>query len=168
MNTTVAKEIERLREEIRKHDYAYYVLDRPTISDAQYDRRFAELKKLETAHPEWITADSPTQRVAGTPSKAFTPFRHRVPMLSLDSLYTLDELSAFNKRVHKELTVAEIDYVAEPKFDGLSMELIYENGVFVRGGTRGDGQTGEDVTENLRTIRALPLRLRHGNLPIPN
>lgn len=163
----ISQEIDTLRRQIREHDYAYYVLDRPTISDAEYDRLFNWLKELESEHPDLVTPDSPTQRVGGAPSKAFKPFPHRIPMRSLDSLYRVDEVAAFDKRIKKELGIDHVDYVAEPKFDGLSMELVYEDGVFVRGGTRGDGTTGEDVTSNLRTIRALPLHLDARALPYP-
>ena len=160
------KRIAALAAEIREHDHAYYVLDRPTISDAAYDQLFRELKELEEAHPDLRPADSPTQRVGGGLREAFKKVKHAAPMRSLDSLMNADEVREFDGRIRKGLGLDEglfaheVEYVAEPKFDGLSIELVYEDGVFVRGSTRGDGENGEDVTENLRTIRAVPLRLR--------
>ena len=158
--------IASLAAEIREHDHQYYVLDRPAISDARYDQLFRELRDLEEQHPDLRTADSPTLRVSGGLREGFKKVKHARPMMSLDSLMSVDEVIEFDARVKKGLGVqdglfaAEIVYQAEPKFDGLSIELVYEDGVFVRGSTRGDGETGEDVTENLRTIRAIPLRLR--------
>jgi len=154
------KRIEQLAREIREHDHRYYVLDRPTISDAAYDKLFRELKELEERFPDLRLPDSPTQRVGGGLRTAFKKVRHLKPMLSLDSLMERDEVLEFDGRVRKGLEVEAVTYVAEPKFDGLSVELVYQDGVFVQGSTRGDGETGEDITENLRTIRALPLRLR--------
>ena len=153
------KRIEQLAREIREHDHRYYVLDRPSISDAEYDRLFRELTALEERYPDLRPPDSPTLRVGGGLRTAFKKVRHVKPMLSLDSLMERDEVLEFDGRVRKGLEVEAVTYVAEPKFDGLSVELVYEDGVFVRGSTRGDGETGEDITENLRTIRALPLRL---------
>ncbi len=158
--------IASLAAEIREHDHQYYVLDRPAISDARYDQLFRELRDLEEQHPDLRAADSPTLRVSGGLREGFKKVKHARPMMSLDSLMSVDEVIEFDARVKKGLGVqdglfaAEIVYQAEPKFDGLSIELVYEDGVFVRGSTRGDGETGEDVTENLRTIRAIPLRLR--------
>ncbi|MFN8587225.1 MAG: NAD-dependent DNA ligase LigA [Candidatus Eisenbacteria bacterium] len=160
--------IAALAAEIREHDHAYYVLDQPTISDAAYDKRFRELKELEDAFPDLRAPDSPTQRVGGGLREAFKKVKHAAPMRSLDSLMNADEVREFDGRIRKGLGLDEglfaheVEYVAEPKFDGLSIELVYEDGVFVRGSTRGDGENGEDVTENLRTIRAVPLRLREG------
>jgi DNA ligase (NAD+) len=154
------KRIEQLAREIREHDHRYYVLDKPTISDAEYDRLMRELQSLEEQYPDLRLADSPTQRVGGGLRTAFKKVRHLKPMLSLDSLMEADEVLEFDGRVRKALEVERVTYVGEPKFDGLSVELVYEDGVFVRGSTRGDGENGEDITENLRTIRALPLRLR--------
>src|SRR5581483_134876 len=154
----------RLRDEIRRHDYLYYVLDRPEISDEEYDRLFNELKQLETEHPELVTSDSPTQRVAGTPVQAFANVRHVAPMLSLDSTTDAEMVRAFDGRIRRELNTSVVRYVLEPKFDGLSLELVYENGVLTRASTRGDGAVGEDVTQNVRTIRSLPLRL-HSRTP---
>jgi DNA ligase (NAD+) len=157
--TAAAKKIESLREDIRKHDYLYYVLDDPKLSDASYDKLMNQLKALEAGHPELVTPDSPTQRVGGKPRAGFETYRHRVPMVSLDNSFSFEELQDFGRRV-RELTGRErVDYVAEHKFDGLSMALIYENGLLARAVTRGDGATGEDVTPNVKTIRSIPLRL---------
>jgi DNA ligase (NAD+) len=156
----VRARIEALRNAIRRHDYLYYVKDRPEISDTEYDRLFRELQELEAAHPDLITPDSPTQRVGAPPLDQFQKVEHERPMLSLDSVVDREEVLAFDKRVKKELGLASVEYVVEPKYDGLSVELVYEHGRFVRGATRGDGATGEEVTANLRTIRALPLQLR--------
>lgn len=167
MNRDQARErIATLAAEIREHDHRYYALDKPSISDAAYDRLFRELKDLEEAWPDLRAPDSPTLRVGGALRAAFKKVRHTKPMLSLDSLMTETEAREFDARVKKGLGLdeglfaGEVEYTAEPKFDGLSIELVYQDGVFVRGSTRGDGETGEDVTENLRTIRAIPLRLR--------
>jgi DNA ligase (NAD+) len=160
--------IDALRKEIRRHDYLYYVKDRPEISDAQYDRLFRELSDLETAYPDLVTPDSPTQRVGAPPLEELTKVQHEKPMLSLDSVMGQEEVLAFDKRVRRELAKElgrelepeEIEYTVEPKYDGLSVELVYENGLFIRGATRGDGTTGEDVTVNLKTLRSLPLQLQ--------
>ncbi|MGH7254578.1 MAG: NAD-dependent DNA ligase LigA, partial [Nitrospirales bacterium] len=158
--------IEALREEIRRHDYLYYVKDRPEISDAEYDRLFRELQDLEAAHPDLVTPDSPTQRVGAPPLEALTKITHERPMLSLDSEANPDEIRAFDKRVKREIEIETVGYTVEPKYDGLSVELVYTGGTFTRGATRGDGFTGEEVTVNLRTVRALPLQLqRQDNLP---
>ncbi len=156
----LARRIEELREAIRRHDYLYYVKDQPEISDAEYDRLFQELQRLEAAHPELITPDSPTQRVGGAPSPELGKVRHARPMLSLDSIVDPAEVQAFDQRMKRELQVQEVEYTAEPKFDGLSVELVYDGGRFIQGSTRGDGTIGEDVTANLRTIRSLPLTLQ--------
>ncbi len=154
------KRIDQLRHEIRRHDVLYYVKNRPEISDAEYDRLFHELQQLEAAHPELITPDSPTQRVGAPPLEALTKVQHDRPMLSLDSVLDVEDVVAFDSRMRRELDKQAIQYTAEPKFDGLSVELVYEEGKFSRGATRGDGMTGEDVTVNLRTIRSLPLELQ--------
>ncbi|MBR3474268.1 MAG: NAD-dependent DNA ligase LigA [Oscillospiraceae bacterium] len=154
------KEIQKLRREIEYHNKLYYVLDAPVISDYDYDMLMNRLKALEAEHPELITPDSPTQRVGGMALSQFEPVRHQVPLESLTDVFSYDELFAFGDRMDSLLTEAH-DYVVEPKIDGLSMSLEYENGVFVRGATRGDGVTGENVTENLRTVRSLPLRIEH-------
>ncbi|MCS6289342.1 MAG: NAD-dependent DNA ligase LigA [Nitrospira sp.] len=156
---TAEQRIADLRRQIRHHDHLYYTKDRPEISDAEYDRLFRELVDLETAHPDLVTADSPTQRVGAPPLEELTKVSHEKPMLSLDSITDQDDVRAFDTRMKRELETDQILYTAEPKFDGLSVELVYEQGTFVRGATRGDGMVGEDVTVNLRTIRALPLQL---------
>jgi len=155
------KEIERLREKIRHHDYRYYVLDDPEIADGEYDSLMAELKDSEARHPDLVTPDSPTQRVGGAPAQGFAVVRHRRKMLSLDNTYTFGEVRAWAQRVKKALGAEEkISYVVEMKLDGVSVNLTYEEGRLVRGALRGDGESGEDVTTNLRTIRAIPLTLR--------
>lgn len=155
-----------LRAEIERHNRAYYVLDAPTIPDAEYDRLFRELQDLEAAHPALASLDSPTRRVGAPPLATFPPVVHRVPMLSLNNAFGDAEVAAFDQRVRDGLESAgPVEYAVEPKFDGLAISLTYENGVFVRGATRGDGATGEDVTPNLRTIRSLPLRLAGSGWP---
>ncbi|MDI6711348.1 MAG: NAD-dependent DNA ligase LigA [Bacillota bacterium] len=161
MNLEEARErIARLREEIERHNYLYYVLDAPEISDEAFDRLVQELARLEERFPELVTPDSPTQRVGGRPREGFVTVRHRVPMLSLANVFSAGEVADFGRRVHTALAEADVDYVVELKIDGLAVSLLYRNGVFVQGATRGDGETGEDVTANLRTIRSIPLRLR--------
>ena len=150
-----------LRELIDHHNYRYYVLDDPEIPDVEYDRMFRELQALEEAHPELATEDSPTQRVGGAPVEGFNEVRHLMPMLSLDNAFTADELVAFDRRVRERLKTEEaIHYSAETKLDGTAISLLYEDGHLVRGATRGDGQTGEDVTHNVRTVESIPLKLR--------
>ncbi len=154
--------LQRLAElcaQIHAHDYAYYVLDAPTIPDAEYDRLMRELREIEAAHPEWITADSPSQRVGGAPLSSFSGVQHRVPMLSLDNAMNEAELADFDRRVREKIGVSTVCYNAEAKIDGLAISLRYEDGVLVRAATRGDGERGEDVSQNVRTIRAVPLRL---------
>jgi len=153
------KEIEKLRQELRKHEHLYYVLDDPEISDAAYDRLMNRLKALEAEHPELITPDSPTQRVGGAPREGFETVVHRRPMLSLDNAYSYDELRDFERRVRELAGRKRIEYVTEHKYDGLSLALVYETGRLARGVTRGDGTRGEDVTPNVRTIRSIPLTL---------
>ena len=162
------KRIEELRREINHHNYLYYVLNRPEISDAEYDRLMDELISLESQFPDLITPDSPTQKVGAPPKEEFGKITHLAPMLSLDSCLDEKEVVDFDRRVKRELGIDNIEYVAEPKFDGLSVELVYEKGVFVRGSTRGDGMVGEDVTDNLKTVRPVPLRLREGKVKIPD
>ena len=152
--------IEELRRLIRHHDYLYYVLARPEISDGEYDRLFNELKRLEQKYPELITPDSPTQKVAGEVAEGFAAVAHSSPMLSLDNATTEDEIRDFEGRMKRILPDATFGYVCEPKVDGLGVALVYEKGKFVRGATRGDGRVGEDITHNLRTIRNLPTLLR--------
>jgi DNA ligase (NAD+) len=159
ISTADCDRLTRLKTQIRHHDYLYYVKDQPEISDGEYDRLFRELVTLEQRHPELITLDSPTQRVGAPPLDEFGKVRHDRPMLSLDSLIDPTEVLAFDQRMKRELGTDRIEYTVEPKFDGLSVELVYDRGRFVRGSTRGDGSIGEDVTINLRTIRSLPLQL---------
>ena len=150
-------EIETLRQELIQAGYKYYVLDKPTMSDYDYDHKLRRLEELESAHPEAVTPDSPTQRVGGQPLDAFNQVRHQVPLESLQDVFDFQELEAFDQRVKG--AVPEAEYVVEPKVDGLSVALEYEDGLFIRGATRGDGQVGEDVTENLRTVRSIPLKI---------
>ena len=151
------KEIARLREELNRAGYEYYVLDNPTMSDYDYDHALRRLEELEAAHPEAVTPDSPTQRVGGQALEAFTQVTHRVPLESLQDVFDFDELRAFDQRVRS--VEPKVAYSVEPKVDGLSVALEYQDGLFVRGATRGDGSVGEDVTENLRTIKSIPLRI---------
>ena len=161
---SVKKEVEELREKLRYHEYRYHVLDDPEISDAAYDKLLVKLKELEAAHPELVTADSPTARVGAAPREGFQSVRHTRPMLSLDNAFSFDALRDFDRRVREGIGREEIEYIAEHKFDGLSISLLYEDGVLVRGVTRGDGTTGEDVTPNVRTIRSIPLRIEKETL----
>ena len=162
------KRIEELRKLIRHHNYLYYVLNKPEISDAQYDKLMNELKELESKFPELITPDSPTQRVGAPPAEQFETVKHVRPMLSLDTAMEKEEIKKFDERVKRELGISDVEYVAEPKLDGLSVELIYEHGKLVMGSTRGDGINGENVTENIKTIRAVPLVLRSEEIPVPD
>ena len=162
----IRKRVQQLRAELDEHNYRYYVLDAPVISDARYDRLLRELKTLEQAWPELITPDSPTRRVGAAPAREFGQVRHRVPMLSMDNAFTEAEVRAWDERVRKALgTAGPVACTAEPKFDGASLSLRYEDGLLVRAGTRGDGRTGEDVTPNVRTIRSIPLKLRGRGWP---
>src|SRR3984885_10342193 len=155
----VGKKIEALREKIRHHEYLYYVVDNPEISDAEFDKLMRQLKGLEAEHPELITADSPTQRVGGKPREGFVKVPHSSPMLSLDNTYSEEELRDWERRVHQLSGQSDVDYVCELKLDGMSLALIYEDGKLVRGITRGDGSIGEDVTLNVRTVRSVPLSI---------
>jgi DNA ligase (NAD+) len=174
VNTTtksVEAKIESLRDEIRHHEYRYYVLDDPEISDAEFDRLLSQLKKLEAEHPELVTPDSPTQRVGGKPREGFVKVLHSTPMLSLDNAYSEEELRNWERRVHELSGRKDIEYVCELKLDGMSLALRYENGKLVRGITRGDGSTGEDVTLNVRTVRSIPLsipseKLKKAGIPV--
>ena len=160
--------IQALRDQLNDHNYRYYVLDDPLISDSEYDQLFRELQKLETDNPNLITEDSPTRRVGAEPLSSFGSWTHRMPMLSLANAMNEDELAAFDTRVKKGLgTEKDLEYMAEPKLDGLAVELVYENGFFVNGSTRGDGITGEDITQNLKTITAIPLSLRKNGQKTP-
>ena len=154
-----------LRAQLKQHDYRYYVLDDPSIPDAEYDRLMQELRALEAAHPELVTPDSPTQRVSGAPSSAFGEVVHGIPMLSLDNAFSEDDVRGFDRRIHERLDrEGDLDYVAEPKLDGLAIAAIYRHGALAQAATRGDGVTGEEVTANVRTIRSVPHRL-HGRVP---
>ncbi|NMG35196.1 NAD-dependent DNA ligase LigA [Azoarcus sp. TTM-91] len=157
---TAAERAAQLRVELERHNHAYYVLDAPLVPDAEYDRLFRELEALEAEHPELATEDSPTRRVGGAPSAVFAEVAHRVPMLSLSNAFEDEEVEAFDRRCREGLDRETVEYAVEPKLDGLAITLIYENGIFVRGATRGDGMTGEDVSPNLRTVRSIPLRLQ--------
>src|ERR1700751_828312 len=151
------KKIEALREKIRHHEYQYFVLDTPEISDQEFDKLTKQLKDLEAEHPELITPDSPTQRVGGKPREGFVKVRYSSPMLSLDNTYSEEELRGWGGRVHELTGRRDVDYVCELKLDGMSLALTYEDGKLARGVTRGDGTTGEDVTLNVRTVRSIPL-----------
>jgi DNA ligase (NAD+) len=163
---TARERVKVLREQIAHHDYRYYVLNDPEVPDAEYDRLAAELKALEAAHPELVTPDSPTQRVSGTAAREFGEVEHRVPMLSLDNAFADEDIVNFDRRVRERLEIeGEVEYSCEPKLDGLAVGLLYEDGEFKVGATRGDGLKGEDVTANLRTLRSVPLRLRGKGFP---
>lgn len=164
-SATPESRIQALRELIARYDYEYYVLDTPSVPDSEYDRIYRELQALEQQHPALITPDSPTQRVSGSAVNAFNSITHRQAMLSLNNAFEDEELVAFDKRISEALGIAEVTYAVEPKFDGLAITLTYENGVFTQGATRGDGYTGEDVTHNLRTLRAIPMRLHCAEPP---
>ncbi len=161
----VKKRVAELRDQINYHNYLYYVLDAPEIPDAEYDRMLRELQELEKRYPELVTPDSPTQRVGAPPVEAFGEVRHEVPMLSLNNAFSDQEVYDFDRRVRERLGVETVEYHAEPKLDGLAISLMYEEGLLVRGATRGDGFRGEDVTANVRTIGAIPLRLRGSGYP---
>ncbi|MCE5181908.1 MAG: NAD-dependent DNA ligase LigA [Betaproteobacteria bacterium] len=160
----VAARIRTLRDEIERHSHLYYALDTPEIPDAEYDKLFRELERLEAEYPQLVTPDSPTRRVGVAPLAEFSQVAHRVPMLSLGNAFEDGEVAAFDKRVREGAGADEVEYAVEPKFDGLAISLVYENGMLIQGATRGDGYTGENVTANLRTIKAIPLRL-HSALP---
>jgi DNA ligase (NAD+) len=163
----IQERVEKLREEIRRYDYYYYVLNQPLISDAEYDKLFRELLELERQYPELVTPDSPTQRVGAPPAEEFAPVEHAIPMLSLANCFNDEELEEWDDRVRRMLGGEPVEYVCEPKLDGLSVELVYVDGVFTVGSTRGDGRVGEDVTRNLRTIKQVPLRLFPLNGKVP-
>jgi DNA ligase (NAD+) len=165
MSRDVAARIEALRREIEGHNHRYHVLDAPTIPDAEYDRLLRELEALEAAHPEHDRPDSPTHRVGAAPVSGFAEVRHRMPMLSLANAFSDEEVEAFGARIAERVGTPEVEFSVEPKLDGLAMSLLYEDGVLVRGATRGDGETGEDVTHSVRTVRSVPLRLRGGDWP---
>jgi len=155
-------EMKKLREEINHHNYKYYVENNPVISDYEFDHLLKKLEKLESKFPELITSDSPTQRVGGEPLDSFTTVEHKSAMLSLANTYNSDELKEFDERVKKN--VGEVEYVVEPKIDGIGVALLYENGILARGATRGDGRRGDDITSNLKTIHSIPLHLMGNEL----
>ena len=161
MNTTqLSARMEELRQEIRYHNHRYYVLNEPLVSDSEYDQLMVELRKIEDQHPEWITPDSPTQRAGAPPADGFTKLRHPVPILSLGNAFNDDDVRAWFERIGKiDERVGSADFVVEPKLDGLTVVLHYDQGIFSQGASRGDGETGEDITRNLRTVRSLPLRV---------
>ncbi len=161
----IAARVKRLRDEIEQHNYNYYVLDRPAISDAEFDGMFRELEQIERRFPQLIVPDSPTQRIGAAPLADFGPAKHRTPMLSLNNAFEDDEVVAFDRRMCEALDLDHVEYAAEPKFDGVAVSLTYKKGLLTIGATRGDGYTGEDVTVNLRTIRAIPLKLRAKHPP---
>src|ERR1700756_1747862 len=163
--------LDSLRDQIRHHEYRYYVLDDPEISDGEFDQLMNSLKKLEAEHPELVTPDSPTPRVGGKPREGFVKAPHSSPMLSLDNTYSEEELRGWERRVHELSGRSDVDYVCELKLDGMSLALVYEDGRLARGVTRGDGTTGEDVTLNVRTVRSIPLsipkeRLKKAGVPV--
>ena len=164
----ILRQIQLLHAEINQHNISYYVHDDPIISDSEYDRLMRELEQMEKEHPDFITPDSPTQRIGAAPLTKFQTITHRIPMLSLANAMNEDELIDFDTQVKKGLGLeTDIEYAAEPKLDGLAVELVYEKGKFSHGSTRGDGTTGENITQNLKTIRAIPLTLQD-NVPIPD
>jgi DNA ligase (NAD+) len=159
------KRIRELRQQIEHHNYRYYVLDDPEVSDARYDAMMRELLELESAHPELVTTDSPTQRVGGGITREFAEVVHAVPMLSLENGFDEQDLLDFDRRVRERLDVESVEYAAEPKIDGLAISVRYEAGRLVQAATRGDGTRGEDVTANVRAIRSVPLSLRGHGVP---
>ena len=159
------KRLQELRETINTLSYQYYTLDKPTMSDYEYDMMYRELENIEKEHPEWITPDSPTQRVGSKISGGFAKYTHDRPMLSMGDVFNDQELREFDQRVRDDLDGEDLEYVVELKIDGLAVNLIYEQGQFIRGVTRGDGVTGEDVTNNVRTIRTIPLHLQGDDYP---
>lgn len=165
-STSIAKRVEVLRQQLNEHNYRYYVLDDPEIPDSEYDRLLRELQQLEQQNPELITKDSPTQRVGAEPLSAFSQVQHETPMLSLDNAFSDEEVQSFDRRLHDRLkTEDDIEFACEPKLDGIAVSIMYKQGKLVRAATRGDGQTGEDITQNVRTIASVPLRLRGSGFP---
>src|SRR6204780_4325671 len=160
----IEKKIEALREKIRYHEYRYYVLDAPEVSDAEFDVLMNELKRIEAEHPKLITPESPTQRVGGKPREGFVKAKHSSPMLSLDNAYSEEELRDWERRVHELSGRTDLEYMCELKLDGMSLALVYSNGHLERGITRGDGTVGEDVTANVRTVRSVPLTVSKDKL----
>ena len=165
----ISDTIQSLRKQINDHNYQYYILDNPIISDGEYDKLLKELESIENKYPEYIIPESPTQRIGAQPNDSFGTVTHRITMMSLANAMSEDELTAFDTRIKKGLDISqEIEYVIEPKLDGLAVELIYENGKFINGSTRGDGNRGEDITSNLKTINSIPLILRDDISPLPD
>lgn len=166
VNDCALKEIDKLRKLIEEHNYRYYVLDDPSISDAEYDMHFKRLKALEAINPDYVTADSPTQRVGAAPSKSHEVVQHSVPMLSLENAFTDEDILDFDQRIHDRLETNDlIEYCCEPKMDGLAVNIRYEHGYLTMAATRGDGTNGELVTANIKTINMVPLRLRGDDVP---
>lgn len=166
MSFDIQQQLTELRQQLTYHGYRYYVEDNPEIPDAEYDRLMQQLLAIEAEHPEWVTTDSPSQRVGGTPLNGFSQIKHEIPMLSLDNAFDDEELKAFEKRLLDRLpTEQQVTYCGEPKLDGLAVSLMYENGVLTQAATRGDGTTGENITTNVRTIRSIPLKLRGDDWP---
>ena len=161
----IKQRIENLRKLLNEHNVQYYVYDNPTISDGEYDSLLRELEQLEIKNPTLISSDSPTQRIGGSPIESFNSVTHRTPMLSLANAMDIDELQNFNKQISKGLGIDNVEYIAEPKLDGLAVELVYEKGIFQYGSTRGDGLIGEDITHNLKTIKAIPLSIKSNTIP---
>ena len=164
----VRVEYEQLKDELNQHNHRYYVLDEPTVPDSEYDRSMRRLQELEQQHPELLSDDSPSQRVGGAALPSFSQVSHDVPMLSLDNAFNEEELEAFDRRISDRLNYKEdqqIDYVCEPKLDGVAVSLLYTRGLLVRGATRGDGKVGEDITANVRTIKSIPLKLSGTGIP---
>ncbi|KRH79825.1 DNA ligase [Ferrovum sp. JA12] len=159
MTDLIAKRIQELKELIDRYNYQYYALDQPSVTDAEFDLLFKELLDLEQYYPQYVTTDSPTQRLGAAPKEGFIEVPHRLPMLSLNNGFSEEDIIHFDRRIREALQVNEVEYVCEPKFDGLAVNLVYENGLFIQGSTRGDGARGEDVTLNLKTVRSIPLRL---------
>jgi DNA ligase (NAD+) len=160
------KQVQSLCDQLNEHNYRYYILDDPSVSDAEYDHIFKQLQKIEREHPELITPDSPTQRVGAKPLKEFAEVQHKIPMLSLENAFSEEDVFAFDQRIHDRLHVAHpIEYLCEPKYDGLAVSILYKNGKLATAATRGDGETGEDITQNIRTIRMVPLQLHGKNIP---
>ena len=161
----IKNRILKLREELNQHNVNYYVYDNPTVSDSQYDKLLLELANLENENPQYFSSTSPTQRVGASPLKNFQTIDHKLPMLSLANAMNQNDLTEFNTQISKLLDKEDIEYVGEPKLDGLAVELVYENGEFVHGSTRGDGYTGENITENLKTIKGIPLSITSHDTP---
>ncbi len=158
--------LNELKQQLHYHGVKYYVEDSPEIPDVEYDRLMQELLSIEAEHPDWVTMDSPSQRVGGLPLDSFSQVQHEIPMLSLDNAFSDDDLDGFNKRICERLNRTNVgDYCCEVKLDGLAVSLLYENGILVQAATRGDGTTGENITENVRTISAIPLKLQGDDIP---